>query len=164
MNSLLLKQYIRLQLQDTSLAKGQNVQISLYGAAEVFTVSSYTPSPAAKADDPTFFVSKLTSIEIRSADSPSSGKEESKTGAAPPQAKGPSVPTKYKDLLLEMLRICLDSGPALASIGKPKGIIIQGASGAGKTMLIRQAQTELKYPFIYVAGYELISKVPNCFR
>jgi len=57
-----------------------------------------------------------------------------------------------------MIQICLENGPALSTIGKPKGIFIHGASGCGKTMLIKQVQNLTKYPFIYVAGYELISK------
>ncbi len=125
-----MKQYLKLQLANVVLLKGQKVQISIYGSAESFTVLAYAlkaPVPQDADQDKTpFFVSKETAIEIQGDGNGEGDKAgRGRRRALEEEAKAGTVvmagrKSKYFDMLQEMLTICLESGPTLAVVGRPK--------------------------------------------
>lgn len=68
--------------------------------------------------------------------------------------------TEIKDLLRESVELPLRYGERFeyAKIRPPKGILLTGASGTGKTMLVKALATESEVNFISVNGPELLSK------
>jgi len=127
-----------------TLNKDEVHQISIYGTNENFTIINYTLK-----DPPsdTFFLTKQSTITIKTQDTP-----------IPTNTLNSHLPitkSKHVDLLLEIIRATFQG---TSIVGHTKGVLITGASGIGKSILIKQVQTQVECPFLFVTGYELISK------
>lgn len=129
---------------DKTLSKDQVHQISIYGINESFTITGYTLKDSSSNS---FFLTRQSTIIIKT--------EETHIATNTLSANVPNIKSKHTDFLLEIIRASFE-GKSI--VGHTKGILITGASGIGKSILIKQVQTLIQYPFLFVTGHELISK------
>ena len=138
--------YLARLLDGIPVTEGDRVRVNLFGArAESFVVGQTVPSGAV-------LITPATTIRLASGEAPS----------------GPSIVT-YEDIgglhreirrIREMIELPLRYPEIFERLGidPPKGVLLQGPPGCGKTLIARAVAHETSAHFIHINGPEVIDK------
>jgi transitional endoplasmic reticulum ATPase len=141
------EEYVRKKLEDKALVRGDMLYISIFSTAFPFVVVQTNPSGVVK-------VTKETNIVV---------KEE------PVSEEILKSEVRYEDIgglkneiqkIREMVELPLRHPELFERLGiePPKGVLLYGPPGCGKTLLARAVATESEANFISINGPELVSK------
>jgi len=141
------EEYVRKKLEDKALVRGDMLYISIFSTAFPFVVVQTNPSGVVKVTSETNIVVKEEPIseEILKSE------------------------VRYEDIgglkneiqkIREMVELPLRHPELFERLGiePPKGVLLYGPPGCGKTLLARAVATESEANFISVKGPELLSK------
>jgi transitional endoplasmic reticulum ATPase len=141
------EEYVKKKLEDKALVRGDMLYISIFSTAFPFVVVQTNPSGVVK-------VTKETNIVV---------KEE------PVSEEILKSEVRYEDIgglkneiqkIREMVELPLRHPELFERLGiePPKGVLLYGPPGCGKTLLARAVATESEANFISINGPELVSK------
>ena len=141
------EEYVRKKLEDKALVRGDMLYISIFSTAFPFVVVQTNPSGVVK-------VTSETNIVV---------KEE------PVSEEILKSEVRYEDIgglkneiqkIREMVELPLRHPELFERLGiePPKGVLLYGPPGCGKTLLARAVATESEANFISINGPELVSK------
>ena len=151
------ERYLADALESVPLIKGDNVMAPYFGGRLAFQVINVTPPPSAvgaSASAEAFMVTTKTVFHITDKD----------------QASGHGVPQiAYEDIgglkeeiqkVREMIELPLRHPEIFEKLGieAPKGVLLHGAPGTGKTLLAKAVANESDAHFISISGPEIMSK------
>jgi len=138
--------YIKKRLIGRPIVKGDTIHIAVFGASFPLIAVVTQPSEIIQINENTEFVLKTEPAEI------------------------PHVPNvRYEDIggvkeavkkIREMVELPLRHPELFERLGieSPKGVLLYGAPGTGKTLLAKAVANESEAHFISIAGPELVSK------
>ncbi len=140
--------YLRQVLEGRALAKGDTITLNVMGNKIDLTVTSFAPSADA--------VLMASGTEVKISDKP-----------APNKGDVPKV--SYDDIgglgdavkkIREMVELPLRHPELFKRLGveAPKGVLLHGPPGTGKTMLAKAVAGETSSNFISIGGPEIVSK------
>ncbi len=139
---------IKKRMEGRALVKGDTIFVSVFGTTTFPLIAAIVQPPSA------VIITEATQIEL---------KEE-------PMKDVGRIPTvSYEDIgglkeeirkVREMIELPLRHPELFERLGieAPKGVLIHGSPGTGKTLLAKAVANESEANFIYVGGPELISK------
>ena len=140
--------YIRQVMEGRAFAKGDTITISVMGNKIDLVVTSFTPSAEA--------VMMTSSTAVKINDKPSN-------------TNGDIPKVSYDDIgglgdevkkIREMVELPLRHPELFKRLGveAPKGVLLHGPPGTGKTMLAKAVAGETSSNFTYIGGPEIVSK------
>ena len=140
--------YIRQVMEGRAFAKGDTITLSVMGNKIDLTVTSFTPSAEA--------VLMTSSTEVKINDKPAN-------------SNGDIPKVSYDDIgglgeevkkIREMVELPLRHPELFKRLGveAPKGVLLHGPPGTGKTMLAKAVAGETSSNFTYIGGPEIVSK------
>jgi len=140
--------YIRQVMEGRAFAKGDTITISVMGNKIDLVVTSFTPSAEA--------VMMTSSTTVKINDKPSN-------------TNGDIPKVSYDDIgglgdevkkIREMVELPLRHPELFKRLGveAPKGVLLHGPPGTGKTMLAKAVAGETSSNFTYIGGPEIVSK------
>lgn len=142
------EEYVRQVMEGRAFAKGDTITLSVMGNKIDLVVTSFAPSADA--------VMMSSSTDVKISDKPSSN-----TGEIPK--------ISYDDIgglgdevkkIREMVELPLRHPELFKRLGveAPKGVLLHGPPGTGKTMLAKAVAGETSSNFTYIGGPEIMSK------
>ena len=140
--------YIRQVMEGRAFAKGDTITLSVMGNKIDLTVTSFTPSAEA--------VLMTSTTEVKINDKPAN-------------TNGDIPKVSYDDIgglgdevkkIREMVELPLRHPELFKRLGveAPKGVLLHGPPGTGKTMLAKAVAGETSSNFTYIGGPEIVSK------
>ena len=140
--------YIRQVMEGRAFAKGDTITLSVMGNKIDLVVTSFTPSAEA--------VMMTSSTKVKINDKPSN-------------SNGDIPKVSYDDIgglgeevkkIREMVELPLRHPELFKRLGveAPKGVLLHGPPGTGKTMLAKAVAGETSSNFTYIGGPEIVSK------
>ena len=140
--------YIRQVMEGRAFAKGDTITLSVMGNKIDLIVTSFTPSADA--------VMMTSTTEVKINDKPSN-------------TNGDIPKVSYDDIgglgdevkkIREMVELPLRHPELFKRLGveAPKGVLLHGPPGTGKTMLAKAVAGETSSNFTYIGGPEIVSK------
>ena len=140
--------YIRQVMEGRAFAKGDTITLSVMGNKIDLTVTSFTPSAEA--------VLMTSTTEVKINDKPAN-------------SNGDIPKVSYDDIgglgdevkkIREMVELPLRHPELFKRLGveAPKGVLLHGPPGTGKTMLAKAVAGETSSNFTYIGGPEIVSK------
>lgn len=140
--------YIRQVMEGRAFAKGDTITLSVMGNKIDLIVTSFTPSADA--------VMMTSATEVKINDKPSN-------------TNGDIPKVSYDDIgglgdevkkIREMVELPLRHPELFKRLGveAPKGVLLHGPPGTGKTMLAKAVAGETSSNFTYIGGPEIVSK------
>ena len=140
--------YIRQVMEGRAFAKGDTITLSVMGNKIDLTVTSFTPSAEA--------VLMTSSTEVKINDKPAN------TNGDIPKVSYDDIGGLGEEVkkIREMVELPLRHPELFKRLGveAPKGVLLHGPPGTGKTMLAKAVAGETSSNFTYIGGPEIISK------
>ena len=140
--------YIRQVMEGRAFAKGDTITLSVMGNKIDLTVTSFTPSAEA--------VLMTSSTEVKINDKPAN------TNGDIPKVSYDDIGGLGEEVkkIREMVELPLRHPELFKRLGveAPKGVLLHGPPGTGKTMLAKAVAGETSSNFTYIGGPEIVSK------
>src|SRR6188768_1484852 len=143
------ERYLADALESVPLIKGDNVMVPYFGGRLTFQVIGVTPGPGVDA----VLVTQKTVFHIA---------ERGETLRGVPQVTYEDIGGLKEEIqkVREMIELPLRHPEIFEKLGieAPKGILLHGAPGTGKTLLAKAVANESDAHFISISGPEIMSK------
>ena len=140
--------YIRQVMEGRAFAKGDTITLSVMGNKIDLTVTSFTPSAEA--------VMMTSTTEVKINDKPAN------TNGDIPKVSYDDIGGLGEEVkkIREMVELPLRHPELFKRLGveAPKGVLLHGPPGTGKTMLAKAVAGETSSNFTYIGGPEIVSK------